>query len=303
MGRKVKVGLEYFPLDVDLFSDLKVRKLIKYQSSQALAVYVHLLCIIYKEGYYIKWEDELLFIISETTGYKEAYIQEVINCCFKIDLLSNEMFSKHKVITSRGIQERYQVICKLLKRKQAIISYSLISSEEMPIISEEMPILSEKTDINSGESAQSKGKEIKEKEIELKGNESSEVLDVKRQKFLIPEMQRIFKEVRPNHRIDTELDFQPLLKISNFIAKQLEIINFKGNPDLEARIVKEWKRIAKAAMEDEFLADKPLGVIYKMIQKIYDKVEVGIKEEKELIDHKNLIARQNEKAQRILDGN
>ena len=51
MGRKNKIGLEYFPFDIDFFSDLKIRKLIKYQGGKAVTVYALLLCIIYKQGY------------------------------------------------------------------------------------------------------------------------------------------------------------------------------------------------------------------------------------------------------------
>ena len=108
MGRKNKIGLEYFPFDIDFFSDLKIRKLIKYQGGKAVTVYALLLCIIYKQGYYMRWDKELPFIISEQTGYEEVYIQEVIKSCLVIGLFSNELFEKEKIITSKGIQERYQ---------------------------------------------------------------------------------------------------------------------------------------------------------------------------------------------------
>ena len=77
MGRNKKNGLDYFPFDIDLFQDIRIRKLIKYQSGKAVTVYALLLCIIYKDGYYMKWDKELPFIISEQTGFEEAYILEV----------------------------------------------------------------------------------------------------------------------------------------------------------------------------------------------------------------------------------
>lgn len=166
MARKVKVGLEYFPIDTDCFSDLKVRKLIKYQGGQSISVYVHLLCIIYNEGYYIKWDNELPFIISEVTGYKEAYINEVFNCCIQVGLFSKEMLETHQVVTSKGIQERYKVICKLLNRKSGVSKFSLIDSEETVINSEKMGISSEGTTVNSELSTQKKRKEKKGKESE-----------------------------------------------------------------------------------------------------------------------------------------
>ena len=47
MGRRVKKGLDYFPLDVDFFQDIKIRKLIRCQGGKALTVYIALLCNIY----------------------------------------------------------------------------------------------------------------------------------------------------------------------------------------------------------------------------------------------------------------
>ena len=107
MGRNRKLGLDYFPMDVDFFQDIRIRKLIKYQGGKAVTVYALLLCIIYKQGYYGRWDDELPFIISEQTGFEEAYIQEVFKCCLIVGLFSKKLYDSDKVITSKGIQERW----------------------------------------------------------------------------------------------------------------------------------------------------------------------------------------------------
>ena len=168
MGRSVKSGLEYFPFDVDLFQDIKIRKLIKFQGGKAISVYALLLCFIYKNGYYMRWDEELPFIISEQTGFEEAYIQEVIKSCMKLGLFDLRMFERHKVITSRGIQERYSDICSKSKRKIVINEFNCISSEEMPISSEEMPISSE-------ESTQRKEKEREYIESSLHSDSKSKI--------------------------------------------------------------------------------------------------------------------------------
>lgn len=161
MGRKRKVGLEYFPMDVDMFQDIKIRKLIRRQGGKAVTVYTLLLCFIYKSGYYIGGDEELPFIISEQTGFDEAYIQEVIKSCFSLGLFNREMYEAHTIITSASIQYRYKKICADCKRVCRIDEYNLISSEEKGITSEEMQISSEETRINSEKSAQSKVKESK----------------------------------------------------------------------------------------------------------------------------------------------
>ena len=170
MGRKRKVGLDYFPFDIDFFQDIKIRKLIRRQGGKAIAIYACLLCNIYKCGYYMRWDNELPFIISESTGCDEVYISEVLKDCVALGLLDKRMFETERVLTSYGIQERYQRICADCKRKCVIEEYNVISSEEMRISSEEMGInseemriSSEEMGINSEESAQSKVKEKKRK--------------------------------------------------------------------------------------------------------------------------------------------
>ena len=126
MGRKAKMRLDYFPMDVDIFQDLKIRKLIKRQGGKAITVYTLLLCYIYKNGYYMKWDSDLPFICSEQTGFEEAYVREVINVCLQLGLFSKSLYDKDGILTSRGIQERYQRICQLTRRTSTVSEYSLI---------------------------------------------------------------------------------------------------------------------------------------------------------------------------------
>lgn len=126
MARTLKQGLDYFPMDIDIFNDIKIRKLIKYQGGKAITVYALLLCNIYKSGYYMKWDKELPFICSELTGFEEAYISEVIKTCLTLGLFSKELFDADKVLTSKGIQERYSRICVQCRRVCCISDYSLI---------------------------------------------------------------------------------------------------------------------------------------------------------------------------------
>ena len=157
MGRNKKNGLDYFPFDIDLFQDIRIRKLIKYQSGIAVTVYTLLLCIIYKDGYYMRWDKELPFIISEQTGFEEAYILRGSESC-QLGLFHNELYVSDGILTSKGIQERYKKICDLCRRNSEISEFSLISSIERIISSEEKPI-------NSAKSTQSKSKVKKKKEL------------------------------------------------------------------------------------------------------------------------------------------
>lgn len=130
MSRTSRKGLDYFPMDIDMFNDLKIRKLIKYQGGKAITVYALLLCNIYKNGYYMEWDKELPFICSELTGFDEAYISEVIKTCLALGLFSNEVFETKKVLTSKGIQERYRRICSQCRRTSRIAEYNLVVPDE-----------------------------------------------------------------------------------------------------------------------------------------------------------------------------
>lgn len=162
MGRNRESGLNYYPFDIDFFADIKIRKLIKYQGGKAVTVYALLLCLIYKSGYYMRWDDELPFICSEQTGFDEAYISEVIKSCLALGLFDSALFNSDSILTSRGIQERYANILKLCKRKATITDYNLIHSEQNGISSELIPDSSEQMAISPEFMPQSKVKRSKE---------------------------------------------------------------------------------------------------------------------------------------------
>lgn len=131
MPRKAKTGLDHFPFETDLFSDIKVRKLIKYQSAKAIAVYAFLLCTIYRDGYYIVWDRELPFIISESLGFDEAFVGEAIECMVRLGLFDEHMYREKQVLTSRGIQMRYLKELGRLRRSGDVSEYSLLDSPHL----------------------------------------------------------------------------------------------------------------------------------------------------------------------------
>ena len=203
MARPTKNGLEYFSLDVSFYWDIKIRKLVRRKGGQALTVYTVLLCLIYKNGYYLEWDDDLPFIISEATNLEEDTITDAILYCVEVGLFNRELYEKDNVLTSHSIQERYKSACGLTKRKLSPdLPYQLvalsqqpatadkksvlgeqplvfseetpISSEETPVNSEETPITSEETPINSGKSTQNKEKKNIYKDSSLRSESMSD---------------------------------------------------------------------------------------------------------------------------------
>lgn len=164
MGNKPKKGFDYFSLEVRIFDNIKIRKLLKYQSNSAVLVYINILCFIYEKGYYIEFDDDLPFYISEKLKINEKEVIDAIKTCCDVGLFDKNLCEKHRILTSAGIQERYFTMCTSSKRKFIKCNFLLINSEGIPISSENMPISSEEITINSENIPQRKEKERKEKE-------------------------------------------------------------------------------------------------------------------------------------------
>lgn len=171
MARPKKQGLDYFTKNVNFYQDIKIRKLIRHKGIQAVSVYEILLCQIYAVGYYLEWDDDLPFIISEISDLQEDYIDDAIRYMLSIGLLDQDVYDKYHILTSHGIQERFFDFCNVAKRKVSDdLPYLLVnlneksvSSEKKDIISEETKVNSEETLINSVKSTQSKVKKSKVK--------------------------------------------------------------------------------------------------------------------------------------------
>ena len=130
MARPQSKGLKYINLDVSFLQDRKIRRLIRRNGENAPLVYIALLCYIYTEGYYIKWDDDIILDLADAIRMDEKYIQDVIAGCLDVELLSRKMFDEHRILTSYGIQKQYQTICEQCKRKTTVEEYSLLVSSE-----------------------------------------------------------------------------------------------------------------------------------------------------------------------------
>lgn len=150
MGRKRKSGLDVCPFDVNMLSDIRMRRLIRLHQGDAIAVYTAALCLIYRDGYYVEYDDDVRFNLSEHTGVSEATVDAVIADAVACGLFDSDVFASARVLTSQEIQDTYVAECAKTKRKVEIKPI-VISSEEKPIYSEEISINSEGIAINSEE--------------------------------------------------------------------------------------------------------------------------------------------------------
>jgi len=117
MSRTRKAGLKYFPHDTDFFSDIKVRRIRKACGGVSMFVLMYVLCEIYRnKGYYLEYNDDMPFIISEQTSVSESEVEAIIKRAIEVDFFDKTIFLQCKILTSAEIQEQYLWICKQLKR-------------------------------------------------------------------------------------------------------------------------------------------------------------------------------------------
>lgn len=62
MARRRQEGNLFFRLDVDFFSDRKVKILKARYGADGITLYLYLLCEIYKIGYYLKIDEDFEYI-------------------------------------------------------------------------------------------------------------------------------------------------------------------------------------------------------------------------------------------------
>ncbi len=163
MGRPIKTGLDYFPLDVNL--EDKVELIEAEFGLQAFAIIIKLWQKIYQNGYYIQWDKDNVLLFSRRVNSELTYINSVINSCLIRNIFNAELFEKYSILTSSGIQKRYFNACIQAKRKniKLIKEFCLINSEFTRVNSEFIEFTTEF-------STQSK---VKEKKVnEIKGKES-----------------------------------------------------------------------------------------------------------------------------------
>lgn len=162
MARPTKKGLDYFPLDVDFLSDLKVRRIIKACGKEAVHILVALLANIYRdEGYYVLWDDDLAFLVADEVGTKEGTVEELVKKAVQVRFFDKDIFDKYSVLTSKGIQSRYILATK--ERKKVELDYKYLLTNE--VNRSNISINGRNNSVNQGNNQQSKEKESKEKEI------------------------------------------------------------------------------------------------------------------------------------------
>lgn len=168
MARPMRKGIDYYPLDVNFLSDLKVRKIIQACGPNSIAIIMLLLGTIYgDEGYFMRWDEDVCFLITEAFGVKQMYVEETLKKCLQVGFFEKNLFDRYHILTSRGVQKRFFEITKRRKNFHVDQRYLLVNVTETGVIATETPVNVTEMGVNVCNGTQSKVKESKDVDIDV----------------------------------------------------------------------------------------------------------------------------------------
>lgn len=126
MARPSYPGVPYFPLDCQMDDDVKL-----IQAEYGLigfAVIVKLFQKIYGGlGYYCEWDKDVGLLFAQEVGQGYSLVSEIVRSCLRRGIFSKEMFERHGILTSKGIQERYLRAVSRRVGEKILAEYALVS--------------------------------------------------------------------------------------------------------------------------------------------------------------------------------
>lgn len=179
----LKAGLGYFSFDVDFFEDPKLEFISAKFGIKGEIIAIKLLCRIYRNGYYMEWNDDQAILFAKRVGDGVAYslVKDVVSELVRRGFFSETILNSFGVLTSSGIQKRY---FEAVKRRKSIAvnrDYLLVSPEcmqDVNIISQNVNIIKENADSlrqsKVKESKESKGKENNNTRVRKKNDDDDD---------------------------------------------------------------------------------------------------------------------------------
>ena len=113
MARPRKTGLDYFPFDCDFFEDRKMIAISGEFGINGEIVAVKLLCEIFRNGYFIEWDELLKFKLAHICpGVSPEIIEQIVRRLVSWGFFDQGLYESTQILTSVDIQERYFNVAK-----------------------------------------------------------------------------------------------------------------------------------------------------------------------------------------------
>lgn len=130
MARPQKIGLDYFPVDVDMCNDDKIYMLEVECGLEGYALFMKLLMKIYDNSYYIKWEQNDAKIFAHKNSVGVNVINNLIKSCLCNQLFDENLYEEYNILTSKAIQKRYFKATSRRKKVEYEPKYTLVNVSE-----------------------------------------------------------------------------------------------------------------------------------------------------------------------------
>lgn len=157
MARPNKEGLDYFPLDIDIFEDEKIEAIAGEFGIKGELAVIKLLCAVYKKGYFIVWNDlTKATLLKRLPGVSKELLDQIVARLVAWEFFNEDLFNSAKVLTSENIQAVYFEAIK--RRKSPKPTKYVINADINP----------QGAGVNDDINPQSKGNETKGNEIKQK---------------------------------------------------------------------------------------------------------------------------------------
>ncbi|EXY66826.1 DUF4373 domain-containing protein [Bacteroides fragilis] len=125
-------GINYFPVGVNFMEENAMEVIEAKYGIKGSAIVLKLMCKIYKEGYYIRWDEEQCLIFANKTGreVQTEEVQGIIEILFTKGILDRNSYQENGILTSESIQKVWMEATKRRKRELSELPYLMVKPEK-----------------------------------------------------------------------------------------------------------------------------------------------------------------------------
>ena len=125
-------GINYFPVGVNFMEENAMEVIEAKYGIKGSAIVLKLLCKIYKEGYFIRWDEEQCLIFANKAGreVQAAEVQGIIEILFIKGIMDKNSYLENGILTSESIQKVWMEATKRRKRELSELPYLMVKPEK-----------------------------------------------------------------------------------------------------------------------------------------------------------------------------
>lgn len=144
----MKSGIDYFPLDVSL--DDKFELIEAEFGLTGFAVLIKLFQKIYGgQGYYCEWTAEVALLFCKRNQLDGAAVAKIVEAAVRRGIFDREMYEKHGILTSIGVQKRYFEAASRRKAVKVKAQYLLVPRAANFVFADRTPENADSTEENA----------------------------------------------------------------------------------------------------------------------------------------------------------